>query len=228
MPLLLVLKLLGHYFLVISDALQASLPSTADKALAQPSTVKKVNICAESGELPNLWCPKVVEGWFIPGVSPVKVSTLHRPVWVDNQTGMAVCLPYDTQTQHQEVFAFWPSDMASLFEQAGLPRKLAPQLPESCRNTIQLTNIDPVIRSPLRNVTYSLRQSHLNEHIALKADAASDASMLYWFVGRDLIGQSLPKQTLEWRPLTAGDYKLSVTDDKGRSASLNLNVSILQ
>ncbi|MGI2200374.1 MULTISPECIES: penicillin-binding protein 1C [Shewanella] len=221
-------EIAGPLFFSISDALQASLPSTADKALAQPSTVKKVNICAESGELPNLWCPKVVEGWFIPGVSPVKVSTLHRPVWVDNQTGMAVCPPYDTQTQHQEVFAFWPSDMASLFEQAGLPRKLAPQLPESCCNTIQLTNIDPVIRSPLRNVTYSLRQSHLNEHIALKADAASDASMLYWFVGRDLIGQSLPKQTLEWRPSTAGDYKLSVTDDKGRSASLNLNVSILQ
>lgn len=220
-------EIAGPLFFNISDALQASLPTTADRILAPPSTVKKVSICAESGELPNQWCPKVIDSWFIPGVSPVKVSTLHRPVWIDNQTGMAVCPPYDTQTQHQEVFAFWPSDMLSLFEQAGLPRKLAPQLPEECRNAIELTSIDPVIRSPLKNVTYSLRQNRLDEHIALKADASSDASMLYWFVGRELIGQSLPKQALEWRPPKTGEYKLSVTDDKGRSASLNLNISIL-
>ncbi|EKE73097.1 penicillin-binding protein 1C, partial [Gallaecimonas xiamenensis] len=189
----------GPLFFAISDALQGSLPGTADLAPKAPATVKQVKICAASGDLPNPWCPKVVDGWFIPGVSPIKVSSLHRPVWVDNRSGAAVCPPYDPSTQHQEVFAFWPSDMAALFEQAGLPGRQPPAPPAACQTQGAASRAEPLIRSPLKNVTYSLRTSRPSEHIALRADAASDASRLYWFAGRRFLGQVAPGQALEWR-----------------------------
>ncbi|MGX2955033.1 hypothetical protein ACWAU3_21365 [Shewanella sp. JL219SE-S6] len=192
-----------------------------------PDTVKKVAFCAASGELPNPWCPKLVDGWYIPGVSPIKVSNLHRPVWLDNKTGAAVCPPYDSAIHHQEVFAFWPSDLAALFEQAGLPRRMPPELPAACSQRVAVSYSAPLIRSPLKGVTYSLRQSVANEHIALKADAASDSQILYWFAGNSLLGQSLPGQTLEWRPPRAGRFQLSVSDEKGRSASRLLRVDML-
>lgn len=216
----------GPLFFAISDALQGALPATADLANPAPDTVKKVAICAASGDLPNPWCPKVVEGWYIPGVSPVKISTLHRPLWVDNLSGAAVCPPYNPARQHQEVFAFWPSDMAALFEQAGLPRKLPPPLPGACNQSLTQSSASPMIRSPLKGVTYSLRQSRPGERIALKADSPSDSQVLYWFAGNSLLGQSAPGKALDWRPPRAGRFELSVTDDKGRSASRLLRVDI--
>ena len=220
------LRTAGPLFFAINDALQTHHPATAKAIFTPPDSVKKVNICAESGDLPNPWCPKTVAGWFIPGVSPIKVSTLHRPVWVDNQTGQAVCPPYNEATQHQEVYAFWPSDMAALFRQAGLPRKTPPPLPEQCRERVNLQAIRPQIQSPLKQVRYSLRHSHPDEKVALTADAASDAEVLYWFADRRFLGQVAPGQTLEWRPEKSGRYHLSVTDDKGRSRSRWLTVSI--
>ncbi len=220
-------KTAAPLFFNISDALEASLTSTSELAVTPPDTVKKVDICVESGDIPNRWCPKVQQGWFIPGVSPIKVSTLHNPVWVDNQTGQAVCPPYDPDKHHQEIFRFWSSDMMRLFKLAGLPRKRPPELPAACRHQVAASDIPPVIRSPLRNVTYSLRTSHPDEHIALRADAAADAKVLYWFAGRELLGQTPVNQVLEWRPSSAGQYQVSVTDDKGRSASVKLRVTIL-
>lgn len=220
-------RIAAPLFFSISDALQATDNRAAEATITPPETVKKVSVCAESGDLPNAWCPKVVDAWFIPGTSPIKISTLHNPVWVDNVTGLAVCPPYNSETQHQEIFAFWPSDMAKLFELAGLPRKAPPPLPTECRYQQVLTDIEPTIRSPLKNVVYSLRQSRVEEHISLLADAAPDAQLLYWFAGQTLLGQSLPHKPLEWRPVASGSYRLSVTDDKGRSSSLNLDVSLL-
>lgn len=219
-------KTAGPLFFSISDALQSSLPNTSDRQHIAPTTVKKVQICEASGALPNRWCPKVVDGWFIPGVSPVQVSTLHRPVWIDNKTGMAACPPYDPQTAHQEVFAFWSSDMAVLFNQAGLPRQVPPPLPERCRRHIAVSDVAPTIRSPLRGVVYSLRQSKPGERISLIADSTEERATLYWFAGKSLIGQTRPGVSLEWRPSVAGRFELSVTDDKGRSDSRILQVTI--
>lgn len=87
----------GPLFFALSDALQGALPGTADMANTPPDTVKKVAFCAASGELPNPWCPKLVDGWYIPGVSPIKVSNLHRPVWLDNKTGAASARPTTRQ-----------------------------------------------------------------------------------------------------------------------------------
>ncbi|WKE65536.1 penicillin-binding protein 1C [Gallaecimonas kandeliae] len=220
----------GPLFFALSDALQASLPATADRPRLPPQTVKKVKICAASGELPNPWCPRVVDGWFIPGISPVKVSTLHRPVWVDNKTGQAACPPHDLKAQHQEVFAFWPSDLAALFAAAGLPRKAPPPLPASCSGNglaqagTSAPSAAPQIRSPLKGVSYRLRQP--KDSIPLRADAGPQVKALYWFAGRSFLGKTAPGQTLEWRPQHSGHYPLSVSDDQGQGASRELEVSL--
>lgn len=218
----------GPLFFSISDALQSTLRATSDKQNSPPSTVKKVKICAASGKLPNRWCPKIIDGWFIPGVSPVEVSDLHRPVWVDNKTGAAVCPPYDPNTAHQEVFAFWSSDMVALFNKAGLPRKTPPPLPEQCKQNsgTSISSAAPFIRSPLKGVTYSLQKSKPDEHIALRADAPMDSEVLYWFSDNSLLGRSKPGETLSWRPDKAGTFELSVTDDNGRSTRRRLRVDI--
>ena len=50
--------------------------------------------------------------WFIPGVSPIKVSTVHRAVPVDPATGLRSCRP-GARGVREEVCEFWPPPLIS-------------------------------------------------------------------------------------------------------------------
>ena len=99
-------------------------------AFRPPAGVTKVAVCAESGDLPNAWCPQTVDTWYIPGKSPIKVSQLHRAVAVD-AGGRPTCDP--AATARLEVHEFWSSDMLKLFREAGMPRRRPPALPDCSR-----------------------------------------------------------------------------------------------
>tara|TARA_R110000782_G_scaffold19756_2_gene53752 strand:+ start:46 stop:498 length:453 start_codon:yes stop_codon:yes gene_type:complete len=50
--------------------------------------VEKVDVCADTGDLPGRHCPRTEKAWFIPGVSPIKVSDVHRAIRIDGETGV--------------------------------------------------------------------------------------------------------------------------------------------
>src|SRR5690606_35160906 len=103
-----------------------------EPALRQPPGLARVEVCSASGDLPNADCPQLSETWYIPGVSPIKVSQIHRRVWIDTRTGDQACPPYDPRHTRSEVYEFWPSDLLQLFAQAGMPRR-RPPAPMQCQ-----------------------------------------------------------------------------------------------
>lgn len=206
-------------FFRIADALRIVRPQDASPVDPAPSGVRRIPVCRASGDLPNRWCPETRETWFIPGVSPIRVSSLHRPVFVDKASGHAVCPPYDSETMREEVHAFWPTDMLQLFLQAGLPRREPPAMPLSCAQSMAVaTGAPPRIQSPSPDVVYSLRLSEPGSAIPLNAAVDSDAGRLFWFSGSVFIAATDARQTVQWRPERAGTYELRVSDDRGRVA----------
>lgn len=215
-------------FFRIADALPLALPEVRPAADRPPPGLTRVEVCAASGELPNRWCPQTRKTWYIPGVSPIRVSDLHRPVMVDRRSGKAACPPFDAANSELRVFEFWPSELQRLFAAAGLPRRTPPDAERDCQVRAAIdTREAPRITSPLTQVTYSLRLSQPRESIALAAHAAGDARVLYWFADHSLLGQSTPQGTLQWRPERSGQYRIRVSDDQGRSASRALRVEFL-
>ncbi|QJI43251.1 penicillin-binding protein 1C [Pseudomonas sp. ADAK2] len=221
-------KTAAPLFFRIADALPLALPTVADRVDKPPTGLTRIDICAASGELPNRWCPLTRKTWYVPGVSPIRVSNLHRPVLIDTRTGKAACAPFDPQYTREEVFEFWPSDVQRLYRAAGLPRRTPPNVVKNCQpNPSGGQSEAPQIRSPLTQVSYQLRLSQPQDSISLSANAASDALKLYWFADQTLIGQGPPQTTLNWRPGKSGQYQLRVTDDQGRSASRGLRVEFV-
>ena len=190
-----------------------------------PAGLARVEVCAASGDLPNAWCPQTLPTWYIPGVSPIRVSTLHRPLMIDTRTGQRACPPFDPAHTREEIFEFWPDDIAALFRAAGLPRRTPPTA-ECDRLASQIGN-PPRIRSPLTQVSYTLRLSQAQESIALTAHGDADAKRLYWFADSRLLGDTANGAPLEWRPPRSGLYQLTVSDDQGRSATRSLQVEFL-
>ena len=71
----------------IIDSLRAAWPEPTVPHQPPPgANLKRVEFCALSGDLPNQFCTQHVEGWFIPGVSPIKTCDVHREVLVDIAT----------------------------------------------------------------------------------------------------------------------------------------------
>ena len=213
-------------FFRIADALNLARVKEEAPPLQPPPGVTRVKVCAESGDLPNAWCPRTVETWYIPGKSPIRVSQLHRGVAMDVATGRPACPPYASGATRFEVYEFWSSDMLKLFREAGMPRRTPPPLPACAAED---TAEAPRIASPLLGVTYTLRPSRPDGVVALEASAAADVQNVFWFDGGALIGKrSVGAGALAWRPTVDGAHLIRVIDDHGRTAERDVQVQIGQ
>jgi penicillin-binding protein 1C len=213
-------------FFRIADALNLARSSEVVLPALPPPGVSRVAVCAESGDLPNVHCPHTVETWYIPGKSPIRVSQLHQAVAMDIASGRPMCPPYARGAVRFEVFEFWPSDMLKLFRQAGMPRRVPPALPDC---VAQDPAEGPRIASPLRNVSYTLRQNTKDQVIALEAGVAADVRHVFWFDGSVLIGQiAVSDGAFAWRPATAGAHLIRVIDDHGRGAERDVQVQFVR
>lgn len=215
-------------FFRIYDALRAANPNLRAIEQPLPKNLKQVRVCLATGMLPSRWCPEQGWTWFIPGVSPIKVGNVYRPVVIDDATGKPACPPYTGKRTHAEVFQFWSSDLASVFARAGVPIKPPPRNP-GCANAGVPEGDPPRITSPLAHNSYALRLDHPDGNIvSFTATDDADVRALYWFVDDAYIGRSAPNQALGWRPPQAGDYTVRVVDDHGRSDSRALKVGLVE
>lgn len=209
-------------FFRLFDALMSREPNLHELHYRMPARLQQVDVCAASGDLPNAACPQTTQTWYLPGVSPIKLSNIHRRVMLDTRTGQVACPPYDARTTRAEVFEYWPSDLAQLFKQAGMPRRQAPQ--NNCTQA-ESSNTDaaPLITSPLTGTTYSLRRKG-SQSVPLAATLSADSRHVFWFIDSSYAGSSDPGIALAWMPTHAGSYTVLAVDDQGRTASRQLDV----
>ena len=191
------------------------------------ANLKRVEFCAVSGELAGPHCVHRVEGWFIPGISPIASCNVHREVIVDAETGMRLPHPDPARAVKREVYEFWSSDLMRLFREAGLPRRRPPPyLPGSRPEGVAYQEgIAPRIVSPQPGAVYMLKAGVAapREQITLQAQTDADVEQVYWFAGRQFIGRTTPHDLLVWSP-PPGSYSLTAIDDSGRAASEKVEI----
>lgn len=210
-------------FLRIVDALRAEGLDPGETARRISPDLREVEVCMDTGGLPDALCPVRGKTWFIAGKSPILASNLHKVVWVDERTGKALCGLHPEQQPHakQILVEQWGSDMRRLFRQAGLPRRQAPAADCLSDDPNAPAGSAPSITSPLRGVSYVLRASH-PQALTLRADGAANARALYWFADDALIARVQPGEAVSWLPPQARRYTLRVVDDLGRADSRDL------
>ena len=219
-PALVGVQTAAPLFFNIVDSLRAQNLDPGEPARAAPANLAKVQVCAASGDLPNDECKDLATTWFIPGKSPIKVSTLHRAVWVDDATGRAVCGA--RERAHREVFEHWGSDMLQVFAQAGMPRRVPPAAARCGGGAAALEGDGPQIVSPLRGASYVLRLKDGNT-LNLRANA-NRAGTVYWFADTAYLGSARAGKDLPWAPPNAGRYTLSAVDAAGTADTREVSV----
>ena len=204
----------------IIDSLRASWPEPNEPHLPPSgANLKRVEFCAVSGDLPGPHCTQRVEGWFIPGVSPIKTCDVHQEVLVDAATGLRVPIDDGTRSLRREVYEFWPSDLLRLFERAGMPRRPPPPfMPGTDSDLAARIGNPPQIISPASGFLFASSTT-----IPLRAKTDADVREIYWFAGKAFIGKAPPQEVISWKA-SAGRYELTALDDHGRSVSSAITV----
>lgn len=222
-PALVGVQTAAPLFFNIVDSLRSLGLDPGEPARAMPANLAKVQVCAASGDLPNDDCKDLATTWFIPGTSPIKVSTLHRAMWIDDATGRAVC--GDGPHAHREVFEVWGSDMLQVFAQAGMPRRIPPtaaRCDAAGAGTVAASDDGPQIVSPLRGAAYVLRLKTAPS-VTLRANAAR-AGTVYWFADSAFVGSAAGGKDLTWSPPAAGRYLLSAVDAQGATDTREVSI----
>lgn len=227
-PALIGVEAAAPLFFDIVDGLQAARVDLSEPVRQWPINIKRVEVCRASGDLPNAWCPQRGMTWFIPGKSPIRISTVHRAIALDRATGRPACGRFDPSTMRTEVFEFWPSDLAQVFVQAGIPRR-RPPAGHDCGGAQDWLGSAPSITSPYRATRYTMRLSHPDQvNLSLAATVDADVSKVFWFVGTTFIGSADAGKALAWTPDRTGQFRLSVVDDHGRSDEREIEVAVVQ
>ena len=212
-------------FFELADALSVGLDDTAADRFPGPHlNVRKVDVCADTGDLPGRHCPRTGQAWFIPGVSPIKVSDVHRAVRVDTDTGLRVCR-FSSANTTTEVYEFWPSDILDLYRRAGISVKQPPAWAADCAIGEQESfGLPPRINSLSAGITYHIREGRTDEErIPLAATTDSDVTQLFWFVNDQYVSTAGRDETVFWRA-RPGNHRVLAVDDLGRSHSIALTI----
>jgi penicillin-binding protein 1C len=189
------------------------------------ANLKRVEFCAVSGGLAGPLCEHRIEGWFIPGVSPITGCEVHREVFIDAATGMRVPAPDGQHDVKREIYEFWPSDLLRLFSEAGFPRRRPPPYLPGSRSggeTYQ-AGTPPRIVSPRPGAVCELDPGGAREEVTLEAHTEADVEQVYWFADKQFIGRAGPREPVAWTP-GPGTYWLTAVDDAGRAGSEKVEV----
>ena len=194
-----------------------------ENGAADGLNVKRVEVCATTGDLPGPHCPRTTRSWFVPGVSPIKVSSVYRAIDIDRRTGLRSCGA--AADAERVVYEFWPSNLYAVFRRAGIAiRRPPPWSPECGLDETSATGFAPRIRSPQRSLVYHAgAPGALAGNVLFSAVADGDVRRLFWFVDHRLVASTVPGESYFWTP-TAGRFTVRVVDDLGRADSEPIRV----
>lgn len=208
-------------FFAIADSLVT--PAASDHP-PPGLNVRRVEVCASTGDLPGPHCPRTTRSWFIPGVSPIRESSVYRAVRIDPSTGFRTCR--DDVEAVQEVYEFWPSNLNAVFRRAGVSiRRPPPWSPECELDRTSASGVAPRIASPQSSLVYHAPVRGAEQSTVLfSAVADGDAGALYWFVDDRFVARVAAGEDYLWAP-RAGRFTVRVADDLGRADAVSITVA---
>lgn len=189
--------------------------------------VAKVKVCRDTGDIANADCDDVIETYFIPNVTGIKVSDVARKIPIDVKSGLRACRHTPPQTVMKS-YNFWPSDVEQAYAKAGIHLRKPPAFKENCA-AIEVMNQGkaPQILVPADGTKFLLRSYKLGEEkIALKAAIDADAEKVYWFINNRLAGESKAGEVLEIKPVI-GLSEIKAVDNLGRFSKINISTELV-
>lgn len=186
----------------------------------------KVKVCQDTGDLATEFCHKTVETYFIPGVTSIKNSNITRLIPIDKKSGLRACRHTPPQTELKS-YNFWPSEILSAYQKAGINLQKPPAFKENCQNVEDFVQgTPPKILRPY-NGEKILLSSLQGGKILAEATVDADTNEVYWFINNRLCGVSKANEIYEITPPQYGRLEVKAVDGLGRQTAVSVQIQSL-
>ena len=140
------------------DLMMAAHP-TSPTPFARPAGIEELTICAPSGLLPSVHCPRTRNEIFITGTAPSTADNQFQPVAIDRATGLRAAETTPQERIQERVFWVLPPEYHDWMVSQGIA--IAPL--DTAQNTARPTTNDPgrttqplVLSAPTANIAYQI------------------------------------------------------------------------
>lgn len=209
-------------------ALQMGARRLLKEKLALPQSglrLKQESFCTGTGDLNTGQCASNETGWLISGVSPVRDTRILRKILIDEATGLRSCI-HAAGKKYEQIWEFWPTDLAQAFEKAGVNKPTPPQWLPECQASARSAK-RPKILLPKKNVSYHREIGQQDFKLPLLASSDSDASLISWYAGRQYLGSAPAGEIIFW-DAAPGKHVITAVDSAGASARQECVVTLIE
>ncbi len=180
--------------------------------------IAQIDMCDGVGGIAGTHCPHTTPAYFIPGVSPIDMSSVYRAIPIDKKTGLRACTA-DPDSTYMAVYEFWDAEYLDMFRRAGVTRHTPPNFVPGCDlDKISNTRSAPMIVSPADSARIVIVSDTQTEHVTFRAITDMPDVRIFWFLDDKVIGTSQSGETFS-HPVPIGRHTVRAADELGGAAS---------
>jgi penicillin-binding protein 1C len=185
-----------------------------DGLVPRPPDVVHREVCAESGQTANRWCPLKRREWVAAEQTDLPCAWHHH-----GDSGLETYLPVEfhawARTAGRRVTGLAPSPVGAAREREAVATAVRDASSVSARFAVA---------SPPDGATYLIDPTLRREFqtVPLRA-TVPDGRRVEWRVSGRLVGTGAANDTVEW-PLTPGTHRIEARDPRGRTAEATITV----
>ncbi len=190
----------------------------------QPKNVALRQVCAESGDLPNEYCPNKILDYSIRNISHTRKCSHIKKFFVNYVETISYCtqcLPMGGNYKEKNYMNYAP-ELISFYELKHILYERIPPHNPACTRVFGAANNLPVITNPNEGSEYYINAKD-PQQMQLACQAANDVKEVYWYLNDKLLKKAKANQPVFFVP-TAGKLRISCTDDKGRSSTISVTI----
>lgn len=215
-------KTAAPIYFAMADAVQDynkihGTPTSNNNFMRPDLNISQIDMCEEVGGIAGTHCPSARPAYFIPGKSPIEMSSIYQAVPIDNKTGLRACSP-NPATTHMEVYEFWDAEYLDIFRRAGVKRRTPPPYMPGCDlDSISQMRTLPVITSPANGTRTVIISDSDTAPITFQAVTDMADAKIFWFLDNRIIGATVPGESITI-PVAIGEHTVRAIDEMGAAA----------
>jgi len=179
------------------------------------SSLKLVEICTESGLLPNEHCPET-DFVFVPkNAYRVKKCDYHRRYIIEKSKNFEVCSKcWNVADTVHVVKTIYPAGVRNIYQSRVLAFDNIPKHNPKCTATQNQKQFDIIYPTKDVKITVPRNFEGKYEKVIFKAKHQSKNAKLFWYIDGNIMGTTMDIHELKI-DLEAGTHKLSIQDETG-------------
>lgn len=195
-----------------------------------PKGIKRIEICATDGLLPDQLCQDRYFEIFIEGSEPKQKSKIHKKILIDKRNGLKATKNCPKEVVEEKVFVDYPKEVFSWAKENNLP-VIPNEFSSFCPEKISLTKdsyleiVYPVNKSIFEIAPHMVK----NEKIFFELNVSFSIKKVKWFIDDNLVYEtSTFPFSFSWEPKKGNHavyaYGFDSRDNLIKSQTVNFSV----